>query len=166
MHNTFRLTTTKHLLNRTSYNKAIKSQFHIQPVYKNKISAATSGVSIPKHILELNPDLYDKKANMFLEDLTDQLESLSEDDPLFISSVDAAQGVVEFDLENVGTYVINKQPPNKQIWLSSPISGPFRFDYDSIKDNWVSLRDDNLDLLGHLNKEINETSNDKYNLDL
>lgn len=166
MLNTFRLTTTKHLLNRTSYNKAIKSQFHIQPIYKNKISAATSGVSIPKHILELNPDLYDKKANLFLEDLTDQLESLSEDDPSFISSVDAAQGVVEFDLENVGTYVINKQPPNKQIWLSSPISGPFRFDYDSIKDNWVSLRDDNLDLLGHLNKEIKETSNDKYNLDL
>jgi frataxin len=28
-----------------------------------------------------------------------------------------------------GTYVINKQPPNKQIWLSSPISGPKRYDY-------------------------------------
>jgi frataxin len=25
--------------------------------------------------------------------------------------------------------VINKQPPNKQIWLSSPISGPKRFDW-------------------------------------
>ena len=29
---------------------------------------------------------------------------------------------------NVGTYVINKQTPNKQIWLSSPISGPKRYD--------------------------------------
>ena len=28
-----------------------------------------------------------------------------------------------------GTYVINKQPPNKQIWLSSPISGPKRYDW-------------------------------------
>lgn len=28
-----------------------------------------------------------------------------------------------------GTYVINKQTPNKQIWLSSPRSGPKRFDY-------------------------------------
>lgn len=26
-----------------------------------------------------------------------------------------------------GTYVINKQPPNKQIWLSSPVSGPDRY---------------------------------------
>ena len=28
-----------------------------------------------------------------------------------------------------GTYVLNKQPPNKQIWLSSPLSGPKRFDW-------------------------------------
>lgn len=166
MLNILKLTATKRLSSRTGYNKVIYSQIHIQPVYKNKISAATSGVSIPKHILDLSSDLYDKKANLFLEDLTDQLESLSEDDPSFISSVDAAQGVVEFDLENVGTYVINKQPPNKQIWLSSPISGPFRFDYDSIRDNWISLRDNNLDLLSHLNKEIKETSNDKYKLEL
>ena len=28
-----------------------------------------------------------------------------------------------------GTYVLNKQPPNRQIWLSSPVSGPKRFDW-------------------------------------
>lgn len=28
-----------------------------------------------------------------------------------------------------GTYVINKQTPNKQIWLSSPKSGPKRYDF-------------------------------------
>lgn len=31
--------------------------------------------------------------------------------------------------EKYGTYVINKQTPNKQIWLSSPLSGPKRFDF-------------------------------------
>jgi frataxin len=51
-----------------------------------------------------------------------------------------------------GDYVINKQPPNKQIWLSSPISGPKRYDWvvlqegqDSKQDTatgaWVYLRD-------------------------
>jgi len=25
--------------------------------------------------------------------------------------------------------VVNKQPPNKQIWLSSPVSGPKRYDW-------------------------------------
>ena len=28
-----------------------------------------------------------------------------------------------------GTYVLNKQPPNRQIWLSSPVSGPKRYDW-------------------------------------
>jgi len=32
-------------------------------------------------------------------------------------------------LPPAGTYVINKQPPNKQIWFSSPVSGPKRFDW-------------------------------------
>lgn len=31
-------------------------------------------------------------------------------------------GVLTLKLDEHGTYVINKQPPNKQIWLSSPIS--------------------------------------------
>lgn len=34
-----------------------------------------------------------------------------------------------------GTYVINRQSPNRQIWLSSPQSGPKRFDYVPSKDN-------------------------------
>lgn len=33
-----------------------------------------------------------------------------------------------------GTYVINKQSPNKQIWLSSPTSGPKRYDFVYAKD--------------------------------
>lgn len=28
-----------------------------------------------------------------------------------------------------GTYVINRQTPNRQIWLSSPTSGPKRYDF-------------------------------------
>ncbi|KAH9524642.1 hypothetical protein Btru_027424 [Bulinus truncatus] len=38
-----------------------------------------------------------------------------------------------------GTYVLNKQTPNKQIWLSSPLSGPKRFDY--YQGQWVYLKD-------------------------
>ena len=36
-----------------------------------------------------------------------------------------------------GTYVINKQSPNQQIWLSSPESGPARFDYCRTKKTWI-----------------------------
>lgn len=62
-------------------------------------------------------------------------------------------GVMTVDFgQDTGTYVINKQPPNKQIWLSSPMSGPKRYDYvvlgegqhekqDTAAGDWVYLRD-------------------------
>lgn len=48
--------------------------------------------------------------------------------------------------------MLNKQPPNKQIWLSSPVSGPKRFDWALFSEgqeqkegsgvgDWVYLRD-------------------------
>jgi frataxin len=37
-------------------------------------------------------------------------------------------GVLSITVDGVGEYVLNKQPPAKQIWLSSPVSGPKRFD--------------------------------------
>lgn len=56
-------------------------------------------------------------------------------------------GVLTLKLDD-RTYVINKQPPNKQIWLSSPISGPKRFDWifngnasDEGSGEWVYARD-------------------------
>jgi frataxin len=66
-------------------------------------------------------------------------------------------GVLTIKLGDRGTYVINKQPPNKQIWLSSPIrhgfyvsiapyltllfSGPKRFDYCEADGTWRYARD-------------------------
>uniref|UniRef100_A0A0K0D7Z5 Nucleotid_trans domain-containing protein n=1 Tax=Angiostrongylus cantonensis TaxID=6313 RepID=A0A0K0D7Z5_ANGCA len=39
----------------------------------------------------------------------------------------------------LGTYVINKQTPNRQLWLSSPVSGPKRFDL--VNDRWIYSHD-------------------------
>lgn len=39
----------------------------------------------------------------------------------FISSV-SQSGVMNLNVKEGMTYVLNKQPPNKQIWLSSPLS--------------------------------------------
>ena len=62
-----------------------------------------------------------------------------------------------------GTYVLNKQPPNKQIWLSSPVSGPKRYDWVASPDaiegdkggvgDWVYLRDGS-SLSGLLEEEV------------
>ena len=38
-----------------------------------------------------------------------------------------------------GTWVINKQVPNRQLWLSSPLSGPCRYEY--VEGTWTHTRD-------------------------
>lgn len=62
-------------------------------------------------------------------------------------------GVLTIDLGPLGTYVVNRQSPNKQIWLSSPTSGPKRFDYVAEEDCWV-YRHDGQTLHGVLKKEF------------
>ena len=52
-------------------------------------------------------------------------------------------------------YVLNKQTPNKQIWLSSPISGPSRFEYQLDTKQWKHNRTEE-DLLDMLNAEFNK----------
>lgn len=80
---------------------------------------------------------YAREANEALESLSDkfsevveEVEEWSEADPTL------ADGVLTVKLGGkFGTYVINKQTPNKQLWLSSPVSGPARFDL--VGGRWV-----------------------------
>lgn len=51
-----------------------------------------------------------------------------------------SQGVLRIALGESGDYVINTQTPNRQIWLSSPTSGPWRFDWEAQRSEWVSTK--------------------------
>jgi frataxin len=51
-----------------------------------------------------------------------------------------ASGVLTLTLPPHGTWVLNKQTPNRQIWWSSPLSGPKRFEYDD-EEIWFSTKD-------------------------
>ncbi len=55
--------------------------------------------------------------------------------------VESAGGIVKVDLGERGQFVANTQTPNRQIWLSSPVSGPWRFDWDIRKKGWYAKRD-------------------------
>ena len=73
--------------------------------------------------------------------LLDTWDALVEDNDITGADIQYSQGVLEVDLGNKGTYVLNKQAPNKQIWMSSPLSGPLRYDYDPASGVWVYARD-------------------------
>ena len=101
--------------------------------------------------------IYEQISNQTLESLAEQFDELgdqhmeSNDD----YDVSFSNGVltVKFGL-NIGTFVLNKQSPNQQIWLSSPFSGPKRFDLTN-RNEWIYKRTGE-SLQSLLNKEISK----------
>jgi len=84
----------------------------------------------------VDSNAYLKLTNETLESINDRFSELIEDyETLDGGDTTLSDGVLTVKLNQYGTYVINKQSPNKQIWLSSPVSGPYR--YDILKDRWV-----------------------------
>ncbi|KAL8683535.1 MAG: hypothetical protein Q9224_006675 [Gallowayella concinna] len=103
-----------------------------------------AAVSTPEPI---SIDQFHRLADEYIDNLVAQLEELQEqrrdvDCEYSVCFLDISAthyptpsdptlqaGVLKLDFPPAGTYVLNKQPPNRQIWLSSPISGPKRYDY-------------------------------------
>lgn len=52
---------------------------------------------------------------------------------------DLQGGILTIELDTGGQYVINKHAPNRQIWMSSPVSGAAHFAYQE-GQGWVSTR--------------------------
>lgn len=74
---------------------------------------------------------YERVCSETLDSLSDYFDELTENaTDLSGTDVSYGDGVLTVNLGKAhGTYVINRQTPNKQIWLSSPSSGPKRFDF-------------------------------------
>ncbi|KAJ5815493.1 Frataxin [Penicillium riverlandense] len=121
-----------------------------------------------EHVTEPTPlstEEYMEYSEHYFNVLLGELEKAQEEG----SDVEAeySAGVLNITVPALGTYVLNKQPPNKQIWLSSPISGPKRYDWivggdrmhekqDSrpfVSGQWVYLRDGS-NLTDLLNSEL------------
>ncbi|KAF4623355.1 hypothetical protein D9613_001605 [Agrocybe pediades] len=69
----------------------------------------------------LSMEEYHNLADEAMDNLLETMETLVEERGDADQEVDYHSGVLTLNLGKHGTYVINKQPPNKQIWLSSPI---------------------------------------------
>ncbi|KAM3610327.1 uncharacterized protein V6R79_002312 [Siganus canaliculatus] len=90
---------------------------------------------------ELSEAAYEKLADETLDSLAEYFEDLT-DESFTGADYDVvfSSGVLTIKVGgDHGTYVINKQTPNKQIWLSSPTSGPKRYDWTG--ERWVYAHD-------------------------
>eukprot|EP00937_MAST-01D_sp_MAST-1D-sp2_P001710 g1710.t1 len=86
-----------------------------------------------------------------LDDLEDQVDDAGHGDDF---DVTCSQGVLTASFGAAGTWVINKQTPNRQIWWSSPVSGPKRFEFEPLaggsaavgRGRWTATRGDEAEL--------------------
>ena len=82
-------------------------------------------------------------ADETLETIQDTVEQLFEDnlpDGSEMPEMNVASGVLTLSMPPHGTWVLNKQTPNRQIWWSSPLSGPRRYEYCDEEDVWLYTR--------------------------
>ena len=67
---------------------------------------------------------YLEKVDEILDYLFETLSDLENNFDNILEDVQHSEGVLKFKVNGLGTYVLNKQTPNQQLWLSSPLSGP------------------------------------------
>ncbi|XP_041854432.1 frataxin, mitochondrial isoform X2 [Melanotaenia boesemani] len=141
--NTQRLALTRHSAHSsrwTSYQSSGRSAADWRTRYIH-LSSVIRVEETTAEISELSESTYEKLADEtldalseFFEDLTDEVFTGSDYDVVFSSGVLTVKVGGDH-----GTYVINKQTPNRQIWLSSPSSGPKRYDWTG--QRWVYCHD-------------------------
>lgn len=100
---------------------------------------------------ELSLNAYQEASDDTLEDLCEKLDAALETRYDQGADVTLSSGVLTVVIDNQNTFVINKQTPNRQIWLSSPISGPKRFDY--VEGDWLE-RNSRVNLKRLLSEEL------------
>jgi len=79
---------------------------------------------------------FEARADAALARLQEAIESVAGD------AVDAELigGILTVELEEGGVYLINKHLPNRQIWLSSPVSGAWHFAWDEDGGAWRATK--------------------------
>ncbi|KDP44618.1 hypothetical protein JCGZ_19760 [Jatropha curcas] len=88
----------------------------------------------------LQEDEFHKLADSAIHDLQEKFEEYGDSVQIDGLDIDYGNEVLTLKLGDLGTYVLNKQTPNRQLWLSSPVSGPSRFDWDRSAQAWVYRR--------------------------
>ena len=77
---------------------------------------------------------FDRHADQVIERLMAALEDQVPD-----AEIDLEGGILTVVLPDVGSYLVNKHRPNREIWLSSPKSGAWHFSRDP-EAGWISTR--------------------------
>ncbi|KAG4259377.1 hypothetical protein LB506_004131 [Fusarium annulatum] len=116
-------------LSQKCFSTTISDKRGIMPDTENPAKPLNEAEEIHQNavVADITEQQYHDLADEYLDNVVGKFEELQ--DQREDIDVDFSAGVLSISWPDKGTYIINKQPPNKQIWLSSPISGPKRYDW-------------------------------------
>jgi frataxin len=83
-----------------------------------------------------NGEIYETIAEKTLNILLERIDDVLGDE----FDVDLNGGILNIELENGAQYVINKNAPNYEIWMSSPLSGASHYYLEDDLKTWVDTR--------------------------
>ena len=95
-----------------------------------------------------------KEVSRVINLIVEEIEKNDTEDSI---DVDLNGDILNFSTKN-GLFVINKQSFTKEIWLSSPVSGPHHFSYDG--QTWKSRA--GLDIFSTLSQDLKMEIKDKH----
>ena len=84
----------------------------------------------------MDQSAFDRQATALLEHFFDRIDEALSDD----IDVDFESGILTLKFADGRTYLLNKHGPNREIWMSSPVSGAWHFAYVTDADLWRSTR--------------------------
>ncbi len=96
----------------------------------------------------MNESAFETMADRMLQHLFERIEADVDD-----LDAELRGGILTLELADGRQYVINKHAPNRQIWMSSPVSGASHYAYDAAAGEWRSTRD-GASLTGRLADEL------------
>jgi frataxin len=77
----------------------------------------------------MDENAFEQVAEEYLEALADMVEDQDEGGAL---EAELQGGILTIALESGQQFMVNKHTPSQQIWLSSPISGGWHFDFADV----------------------------------
>ena len=97
--------------------------------------------------MSLSESAFETIASDVLEVLADQLDDMIGEE----SDVELNAGILTVTTPDGSQFILNKHGPNRQIWVSSPVSGASHYDPNEDGSVWTAARDgaDLLTLLAH-----------------
>ncbi len=102
----------------------------------------------------------DKNFELTALDLISRLASQIEaQDFEYLIDIDYSNEVLKLEIEDK-IFIINKQTPVKEIWLASPLSGPYHF--RNIGDEWIDKKGNEVKEI--LSRELTKLQTQKIDL--